>query len=379
MSPDQIYFTWPDARFTYECAPCGACCKGLGIGLDDTSGQTQALVARYPAITPFLRKRGAAWTVFNPRGGCWFFADDGLCQVEVDHGRAAKPGACRLFPFNRIFRIGSYTIVDYNSVICPLQATAHDSDASGITHASVLADIEGIRDPALIGTQLPVKRPEEQGKRLLIRERQIAEICFQEADRDTPTLHAPWRAQAREGALDQTIERMSRALTLLTGQAFATPDAPTIRTAAWLTPSMRFNQLFGPRAYDPRSDLLSILPEMWLTWLHFLALGSTLSQRPLDMRQATTIWSEQIPLAYLAARWDRAPTLEPGEFEFPGEDDPDGMVKSFAQACIDNRSKRAPLSRLLSPLLEPYDPADRVVLARMLEPFFSPIRWRKRR
>ena len=68
----------------------------------------------------FLRRRGEAITAFNPRDRCWFLADDGLCRIEVEDGRDAKPASCRLFPFNRVFRIGGYTVVDYNSVICPL-------------------------------------------------------------------------------------------------------------------------------------------------------------------------------------------------------------------------------------------------------------------
>ncbi|MEN8263417.1 MAG: YkgJ family cysteine cluster protein, partial [Nitrospirota bacterium] len=86
---------------------CGACCKGLGIGLDATAGQVGELTGHYPELIPFLRKRGDTWTAFNPRGNCWFIDGDGLCRIEVDHGRETKPASCRLFPFNRIWLLNS--------------------------------------------------------------------------------------------------------------------------------------------------------------------------------------------------------------------------------------------------------------------------------
>ncbi|HEX7841633.1 MAG TPA: YkgJ family cysteine cluster protein, partial [Kofleriaceae bacterium] len=156
---EQVYFTWPDRRFRYECRGCGACCKGHGIGLDVTGGQLVQLLARRPAIAAFLRRRGDAITAFNPRDRCWFLADDGLCRIEVEDGRAAKPASCRLFPFNRVFRLGPYTIVDYNSVICPLRVA---DDGAGVPHADVAAEIAGIADPAVVGTPLPARDPDAE-------------------------------------------------------------------------------------------------------------------------------------------------------------------------------------------------------------------------
>jgi len=138
-----VYFTWPDRRFRYQCRGCGACCKGHGIGIDVAGGQLVQLLARRPALAAFLRRRGDAITAFNPRDRCWFLADDGLCRIEVDDGRAAKPASCRLFPFNRIFRLGPYTIVDYNSVICPLHV-ADDALAAALeTRLATLPEAAG--------------------------------------------------------------------------------------------------------------------------------------------------------------------------------------------------------------------------------------------
>ena len=41
-------------------------------------------------------------------------------------------------------------VVDYNSVICPLQVTD-----VGIAQEEILADIATVTDPALVGTTLP--------------------------------------------------------------------------------------------------------------------------------------------------------------------------------------------------------------------------------
>lgn len=396
MDRTRVYFTWPDGRFSYHCATCGACCRGLGIGLDATGGQPRRLLALYPGLTPFMRKRGAAWTAFNPRGQCWFLTDSGLCRIEAEHGRPEKPASCRLFPFNRVFRLGDYTIVDYNSVICPLEVTPADTGTdtetnrvlAGVTHDSVLAEIATIADAAVVGTRLPARRPDEEGKRLVTRERAIADACFAAADtRDIDAealIERGWRAQIRDraqaGSLSDALERISRAFMILGGQPFCAPTDEMARTALWLTPSMRFNELYGPRGYDTRPELTGALPDVWLSWLHFLALGAQLAKRSLGLRAATTIWSEQMPLGYVIARWRQAPTLEPGEYEWPGAlDDPDAVVQRFAQACIDNRARRRPLSALLEPLLTGREGHERVVLVRLLEPLLPAIRWRKAR
>ena len=152
--------TWRIGGFATS-AEVAARAAGHGIGVDVAGGQLVQLLARRPGLAAFVRRRGDAITAFNPRDRCWFLADDGLCRIEVEDGRAAKPASCRLFPFNRVFRIGAYTIVDYNSVICPL--TVGDG---GITHADVLAEIEGIADPA-VGTVLPARDAEAEGRALV--------------------------------------------------------------------------------------------------------------------------------------------------------------------------------------------------------------------
>ena len=361
---ERVYFTWPDRRFRYECRGCGACCKGHGIGLDVAGGQLVQLIARRPEIVPFLRRRGEAITAFNPRDRCWFLDDGGQCRIELEDGRAAKPASCRLFPFNRVFRLGSYTIVDYNSVICPLTAGA-DAGAGGIAHADVLAEIESIADPSIVGTPLPARDAEAEGRELVETERAVAAAAFAAALQAAAVaggdlaaaLAATWAAQADPAALETERAAADAALRAIAGAPWRMPSGPTLAAALWLTPSMRFNELYGPRQYAPRSAMPPVLARMWLAWLGFAGLGEALAGRPLGLQELTTLWSEQAPLMHAAARWTEAPALKPGPIELPGVD-PGGLVRRLGQAFVDNRKAKRPLAELVGRLGD--EPAARV-------------------
>jgi len=345
---ERVFFTWPDRRFRYECRGCAACCKGHGIGIDVAAGQLVQLVAKRPALAAFVRRRGDALTAFNPRDRCWFLADDGLCRIEVEDGRAAKPASCRLFPFNRVFRAGRYTIIDYNSVICPLAVVAAD----GVSHAEVLAEVESIADPAIVGTQLP---PDDA---LFEREARIADAIF------AGDLDAAWTAQDASPRPDTLI---NVAFELVTGAPWRAPDGPTLASALALTPSMRFNELYGPRQYAPRDRVSPVLARMWLAWLGFASLGAELAQRALGLQELTTIWSEQAPLMHAIARWDQVPRLEPGPIELPSVD-PGGLVRGLGQRCVDNRKARRSLGELVASVLEQADVPARVAALKLADP-----------
>ena len=343
-----VYFTWPDRRFRYECRGCGACCKGHGIGLDVAAGQLVQLVAKRPALAAFVRRRGDAVTAFNPRDRCWFLADDGLCRIEVEDGRAAKPASCRLFPFNRVFRAGSYTIVDYNSVICPLAVVADN----GVPHADVLAEIESIRDPAIVGTELPADDA------LFARETRIADAIF------AGGFETAWTAQDPSPPPDTLI---NVSFEVLAGTAWRLPGAPTLANALALTPSMRFNELYGPRQYAARDAMAPLLARMWLAWLGFASLGEQLAQRPLGLQELTTLWTEQAPLMHAIGRWDGVPRLEPGPVELPGVD-PGGLVRSLGQRYVDNRKAKRELGELVGEVLAGADVPTRVAAVKLADP-----------
>jgi Fe-S-cluster containining protein len=336
-----IYFTWPDKRLRYECRGCGACCKGLGIGLDVAGGQLVQLVAKRPELAAFVRRRGDAVIAFNPRDRCWFLADDGLCRIETEDGRAAKPASCRLFPFNRVFHVGTTMVVDYNSVICPLQV-----GEDGIAHQDIADEIATIQDPAITGTSLPADGD-------LAAERAIAATIFAGAD-----IAAAWRAQ------DPGEPPALAGFELVCGLPWQPPAGATLAAALVLTPSLRFNELYGPRQFRARGKMPPVLARMWLAWLGFARLGAELAQRTLGMQELTTLWSEQASLMYALARWDDAPYLKPGAIELPAEP----LVKQLAQRFVDNKQKRRPLGELVAPVLAGVPPVRRVTVMKLAEP-----------
>ena len=342
-----MFCTWPDGQLRYDCRGCGACCKGHGIGLDQVAGQLVQLVAKRPQLAAFVRRRGDAVTAFNPRDRCWFLADDGLCRIEVEDGRAAKPASCRLFPFNRVFRIGSYTVVDYNSVICPLAL----ADGGGTLHAEVLAELATIQDPAIVGTTLPGDDD------LVEREQAIATVLF---SRD---VDAAWTAQ---DAAPRPDAMMTAAFAALVGLPWQLPSAETLRNALVLTPSMRFNELYGPRQYAPRDRMAPVLARMWLAWLGFAVLGEQLAQRALGVQELTTLWGEQAPLMHAIARWDRVPNLKPGPIQLPAPD-PGNVVRRLGERCVDNRKARRALGDVITGVLVELDPAARVTAVKLAD------------
>lgn len=118
----KFYFAFPDRAYHYNCAKCDAlCCRGHGIGT--TAKETPQLLAHYPELAWAATKSGPAGSDFsNPAGGCFFLNDEKLCQIEVEHGREAKPGVCVLFPFNDFSRLGDIVVVRPH-FLCPLRLT----------------------------------------------------------------------------------------------------------------------------------------------------------------------------------------------------------------------------------------------------------------
>jgi len=365
-----FYFTFPDRGMTYDCRGCGACCRGLGIGVDSVGGELERLVAAQPAIAPFVRRRGAALTVFNPRDRCWFLDDGGLCDLETSGGREAKPASCRLFPFNRVFHVGALTVVDYNSVICPLRAAP---GGEGIPWSEVRAEVEAVRDPAIVGTALPADDLDTAGGGFAVREPHIAGACFAAAS--SGAWQDAWLAMDDRDA-DEAWQACARALGQLSGVEPQLPVDSTLASALLATPSMRFNELYGPRQYTARAAMVPVLPRMWLAWLALAGQGAGLSRRALGVQELTTIWSEVAPIAYLVARWDEQPHFAPGPVELPGiEADPDGVVRRFGESCARNRKHTRTLGEMWIAAAGDRAAADRFALAKLAEPILRKLRW----
>jgi len=212
----------------------------------------------------------------------------------------------------------------------------------------VIAEIDTIQDAAIVGTSLP------GDDALIERERAIAAAMFA-----ATTVEQGWAAQTDTVKAAPAFEAIGLG-------PWRGPETATLANALMLTPSMRFNELYGPRQYAPRDRMPPLLARMWLAWLGFAALGESLAKRPLGLQELTTLWSEQAPLMFVLASWDARPALKPGRLELPSID-PGGVVRALAQACIDNKGRRL-LGDLFTTAAGTADAATRVAALRLAEP-----------
>lgn len=177
-----MYFAFPDGVLHHVCAECAAlCCKGQGFGgsLGREMGQ---LLHMYPALESMVVSRqGDLLTFATPAGRCHFLADDNLCRIEKEHGKALKPGVCTLFPFNVFGRIGN-TITVSPHFLCPLrlELPARPGTVEG-THARLAAAVaeSGLLAPQDIARRLPKSRlhPSEDARAVLAREKSFLAAC----------------------------------------------------------------------------------------------------------------------------------------------------------------------------------------------------------
>jgi hypothetical protein len=180
--PTEIFFAFPDGVFHHVCAECTAlCCRGQGFA-GSLKREMNYIFRNYPQLSSLVTEReGDVVTVATPAGRCFFLRNDNLCQIEVEHGKARKPGICLLFPFNDFSRIGN-TLVVAPHFMCPLRLNlpAAPGQVEG-THANVAKAIQetamGATDyvRGFIGTaKLPVGRTPAE---ILERERLFRDRC----------------------------------------------------------------------------------------------------------------------------------------------------------------------------------------------------------
>jgi hypothetical protein len=182
IDSDEIFFSFPDGVFHHVCAECTAlCCRGQGFA-GSLKREMNFIFKNYPPLASLVTEReGDVVTVATPAGRCFFLRNDNLCQIELDHGRARKPGICLLFPFNDFSRIGN-TLVVAPHFMCPLRLNlpASPGKVEG-THASVAKAIQetamGESDyvRGFVGTaKLPTGRTAQE---ILQRETAFRDMC----------------------------------------------------------------------------------------------------------------------------------------------------------------------------------------------------------
>lgn len=298
----ETYFTFPDGGLRYDCAACGQrCCRGKGIAF--SAPELLDLGRRAPSVLPFLRLRsygsGGTADAANFTDGCWFLQADGLCAIETGHGRDAKPGTCRLFPFNRVYRVGDVLVVDVNTLLCPVQPAG--DGGGGVRHAALLGEIQALAGSPLVAGPAP----------------------------EPPGLPADWLAVERDVAaapalLEGEGEGDAAAWSRVYGieaeerEALEAQVSPLVRL---LLPSLRFRRLFSSRR-APYAEEAARLPRRTrgLLFLGALALRST--GRAPSLRTLSEIWEGQGGALDVLMSWAQPARLSSPQF---GADVPPGL------------------------------------------------------
>lgn len=103
ISTENVFFTFPSGSLAYDCASCGSTyCRGHGFSMNRDK-ELPVLLGRDSSLQLFITDgdgdaAGTHSTVRNCPPGCFVLENDGLCEIQLEHGYAAKPETCRLFP-----------------------------------------------------------------------------------------------------------------------------------------------------------------------------------------------------------------------------------------------------------------------------------------
>lgn len=150
----------------YDCSGCGDCCRGR-FAILITEEDRDRIVGQGWTDTELgldgralFKKVGENFHLAHrSNGSCVFLQEDGLCRIHAQHGEAAKPLACRMYPF-RLIPLGSQVRVDVR-FDCPSTAGnlgrpihAHHSELNELMKAALPAEAEAQPVPALYGTKI---------------------------------------------------------------------------------------------------------------------------------------------------------------------------------------------------------------------------------
>ncbi len=281
-----LHFAFADSAIGYDCVECGArCCKGLGFALG--SDELIPLLTRAPGLAPFAQPVRGAVHMLDLEDGCWALAADGQCGIEREHGRAAKPSTCRLFPVNRLVRMGATIVVDVQLTHCPL-VDARTRPRTVIRWDEVARDLEAAGVGAIaIDGRPPAGVPDDW----LAREAAARDGAGDWAP--ASDLRADWRRFYGVG--DDEAARLEAAV------------LPLYRLAM---PSLRMNLMTLPGA-PPYAKIASTM-ETQLAAGAWLACLSARAGRAPSLRGIAELWRGLPLVRELLARWDQRVTLANG-------------------------------------------------------------------
>jgi lysine-N-methylase len=144
----------------YRCTTCGDCCRGWDVPLE-------------PGESEKFRRLASAWvpvdqlrigrekhnnvmveTLAGREGQCQVLTEDQLCRIHGAHGEAAKPRACRIFPYTFVATPSGVRVA--LSWACPAVI-----DAEGAPLTEQRAEIEQLFSQAVDGTRYLLRLGDE--------------------------------------------------------------------------------------------------------------------------------------------------------------------------------------------------------------------------
>lgn len=312
----QSYFAFADGVLAYDCPRCGqACCRGKGVAID-AQRELVPLLRRRPQLAPFLAPLASGYVKLpDVTDGCWFLQKDGLCEYEATFGREAKFTTCRLFPFNRVFLVGTVRVIDVNSVVCPLYDAT--GTGNGVSHAYLLAELAALGSGPL--TSSAVEPPATARElRWHVLEQAILEAS---SGADRAAAYLPFaveqerltRKQLGQGEPGAGQADRLQALVTLWTDLFGRPaqqETPPAAAQAMrlLSASLRFNALFR-KSSTGFAEQLRRLPGRLLAAAFLLEHAEALHAPSASLRSATELFQAQGELCALMGQLDQPALL----------------------------------------------------------------------
>lgn len=88
----------------WDCHSCGDCCRSYAVPVTAEErrrieGQGWEALPEFKGVPYFVKRGGEFYLNHRADGGCVFLGADNLCRIHGKFGSAAKPLACRIYPF----------------------------------------------------------------------------------------------------------------------------------------------------------------------------------------------------------------------------------------------------------------------------------------
>ncbi len=88
----------------WDCHSCGDCCRSYAVPVTAAEraridGQGWDEQPDFQGVPLFTRRGSDLHLAHRPDGSCVFLGPDNRCRIHAAHGAAAKPLACRIYPF----------------------------------------------------------------------------------------------------------------------------------------------------------------------------------------------------------------------------------------------------------------------------------------